>query len=121
MSPLFGPILAQLVTLGVGDRTEARYVVAGTGTPGAAVVAPNSSPYAEVATYPRIGLNFGWHHSPLSQTSLSLGYGPSITVTPLEADHPDVLVYQAATFAASHSHRWQRLTMTISESVSYTE
>jgi len=99
MSPLLGPILAQLVTLGVSDRTEVRHIIA-------------DVKYSEVATLPRVGLDFGWKH-----TRLSLGYGPSITVTPLQAQDPNVLIFHAATLAVSQ--RWQRTTLTLSESGGY--
>jgi len=99
MSPLLGPILAQLVTLGVSDRTEVRHVVA-------------SESYSEVATLPRVGLNFGWRY-----TNLSLSYGPAITVSPLEAKDPYVYVFQSATLTLSQ--RWQRTTLSLSQSGSY--
>jgi hypothetical protein len=96
MSPLLGPILAQLVTLGMSDRTEARHIVA-------------QDSYSEVATLPRVGLNFGWR-----RTSLSLNYGPSITVTPLEAKDPYVLVFHSGTLTLSQ--RWQRTTVSVTAS-----
>jgi len=99
MSPLLGPILAQLVTLGVSDRTEVRHIA-------------SDINYSEVATLPRAGLDFGWKH-----TRLSLGYGPSITVTPLQAENPNVLIFHAAAIALSQ--RWQRTTLTLSESAGY--
>jgi hypothetical protein len=68
MSPLFGPILAQIVALGVADRTEGRYIV-------------NGDKHTEAVTTPRVNLNLGWKHS-----ALNLGYGPSVTVTPLGWD-----------------------------------
>jgi hypothetical protein len=98
MSPLFGPILAQLVTLGVSDRTEVRHVV-------------TDESYSEVATNPRVALNFGWKHA-----TLSLGYSPALTVTPLDND-PTLIVYHSGTVAASN--RWQRTTVTASESIGY--
>lgn len=102
MSPLLGPILAQLVTLGVADRTEARYVISDA----------TYGKYTEVSTIPRVGLNFGWKH-----TTLTLGYSPSITVTPLEAKDPTVLVFHTGVIATSY--RLQRTTFTLSETVGY--
>ncbi|HTA91619.1 MAG TPA: hypothetical protein VK745_18680 [Polyangiaceae bacterium] len=99
MSPLFGPILAQLVTMGIADRTEARYI-------------DSDGRYAEAATMPRVGLNFGWQHA-----SLTLGYGPSITVTPLDSTPRDVLVFHAGALAASY--RFQRTTVSVAESIGY--
>ncbi|MEI9953233.1 MAG: hypothetical protein WDO74_30695 [Pseudomonadota bacterium] len=122
MSPLLGPILAQLVTLGVSDRTEARYVVSGT-TPGQQPqgVAVTKSPRFEGATYPRINLDFGWRHSPLNTTSLSLGYAPSFTVTPLDSADRELYVFQQANFLASHSRRYERTTLTLSQSLNVYE
>jgi hypothetical protein len=101
MSPLLGPILAQLVTLGVSDRTEVRHVIA-------------QDSYSEVATMPRVGLNFGWRH-----TTLTLSYGPSITVSPLEAKDPYVYIFHSATLTMSQ--RWQRTTLSLTQSGSYGE
>lgn len=100
MSPLLGPILAQVVTLGVADRSEARYIV-------------TDENYAEVATYPRVGLNFGWKHA-----SLTLGYTPAITETSLanKQEDPSLLVLHVGTIA--FSNRWRRTTLTVSESAS---
>lgn len=110
MSPLFGPILAQLVTLAVSDRTEARYIATNAG-----------GSHAEAATAPRVGLDFGWKHTELSQSTLSLGYGPTFTATPiLETKTPELFVFQAASLGASHSERWERTTFTIGEQLSYT-
>lgn len=106
MSPLFGPILAQIVTLGVADRSEVRYVIA-------------EDSRAEAATSPRVALGFGWRHNALSESSLTLGYAPTITVTPLEAKRPDVLVFQLASVGIAHSERWARTTFTVSESAGY--
>jgi hypothetical protein len=100
MSPLLGPIFAQLVTLSVADRTEARYIV-------------SDEKYAEAATSPRVGLNFGWKH-----TSLLVGYAPSITVTPLDSSS-QLLVFH--TGAVSVSHVWARTTVMLSQSLGYGE
>src|SRR5450432_3170664 len=101
MSPLFGPILAQLVTLGLSDRSEARHVV-------------TDDSYSEVGTYPHVSLNFGWRHA-----TLTLGYGPSLTLTPLEAKDPSLVVFHSASL--SMSNRWRRTTVTASESLGYGE
>ncbi|MEO6598981.1 MAG: hypothetical protein ABIQ16_03850 [Polyangiaceae bacterium] len=98
MSPLIG-ILAQLITVGVSDRTEARAVVSG-------------DKYAEVATTPRAGINFGWKHA-----TLSLGYGVSLTGASVAPDGLTLIVFQNAFLAASY--RWSRTTLTVSESVGY--
>ncbi len=99
MFPLVGPILAQLVTLGVADRTELRYI-------------DSDDKYFEAATSPRAALNFGWKH-----TTLSLGYGPSITLTPLDSMAPDVLVFHTA--GISMSYHWRHTTVTASQYIGY--
>jgi len=96
MSPLLGPILAQLVTLGLSDRTEARYIA-------------SDDKYFELATLPRASLNFGWKH-----TTLTLGYGPSFTVTPLDSgDQAELVIFHNAFVAGDY--RWRRTTVGVSE------
>jgi len=102
MLPLFAPILAQLITLNAGDRTEVRYIQV------------DENHRYEAATRPLVGLNFGWKRS-----SLVLAYTPSFTVTPLESTPRNVLIFQAASL--SGSYRWKRTTLTISEGVGYGE
>jgi hypothetical protein len=99
MSPLIGPILAQLITVGVSDRTEGRAVISG-------------DKYAEAATSPRAGVNFGWKHA-----ALSLGYGANLTLPSVSQDGPRLIVFHNASLAASY--RWSRTTLTFSESVGY--
>jgi len=100
MSGLFGPILLQVVSLGVTDRTEVRVV-------------HGQTQYSEAATYPYLGLNFRWKH-----TTLIVTYGPpSLTLSPLDAKKPTLLASQSAAIAASY--RWQRTTLTVSQSGSY--
>jgi hypothetical protein len=101
MSPLFGPILAQLVTLGVGDRTEARVIRADT-------------TYEQAATYPRVGLSFGWKHF-----TLSVGYGPSLTLGPLNSKDPILTVFHSG--GISGLYKWQRTTLIVSQSLGYGE
>jgi hypothetical protein len=98
MSPLLAPILAQLVTLSAADRTEARSVV-------------TRDEYAVVQTSPRLGLDFGWKHS-----TFGLSYGPSITIGPIGQGYDaSTQVFHSGVLAASH--RWQRSTLTMSESL----
>jgi hypothetical protein len=99
MSPLLAPILAQLVTLGVGDSSELRYVRI-------------DYSRVEAATSPRVGLNFGWQ-----RTNLSLAYGPTLTVTPLDSSDRRLLAFHAGSLAASY--RWRRTALYFSESVGY--
>ena len=99
MLSLLAPILAQLVTLSVGDRTEARYI-AGDDT------------HFEGATRPLAGLAFGW-----KRAALTLVYAPSITVTPLERTPRDVLFFQTAALVGSY--HWRRTTLSVTEAVGY--
>ena len=96
MSPLLGPILAQLVTLSLSDRTEGRYIA-------------SDDKYFEATTLPRAALNFGWKH-----TTLTLGYGPSLTVTPLAKDAQLVVFHNAV---VATSYRWRRTTVAVSQAV----
>jgi len=96
MSPLLGHILAQVVSLGVGDRTEGRYINSDYGK------------YYEAATYVRAGVNVGWKHS-----ELSVGYAPSFTVTPLDSSSRQLLTYNVAGVAGTY--HWERTTVSVSE------
>lgn len=100
MSPLFGPILAQVITLGVADRTEARYIVTDTN-------------YAEAITAPRVGLNFGWR-----RVDLGVGYGPTVTVTPLGSSRELLLLHTGVVAA---TYRTARTTVTLSQTAVYGE
>ena len=99
MLPLLAPILAQLVTLSVGDRTEARYI-AGDNT------------HFEGATRPLAGLTFGWRRG-----ALTLAYLPSITVIPLERAPREVLVFQNVGLGGSY--RWRRTSLSLSQGVGF--
>jgi|SRR6478609_446129 len=101
MSPLLAPILAQLVTLNVGDRTEARYLSAG-----------GDNTRAEASTRPIAGLNFGW-----ARASATLSYQPSFTVTPLERKPRDLLIFQAGYLTATY--RWRLTFVSFSQFMGY--
>src|SRR6187455_2500683 len=101
MSPLFGPILAQAITLGIGDRTEVRYIA-------------SDDKYFEAATTPQVGLSVDWKH-----TTLSLGYNPSFTVKPLDSEPRNLLIFHNGSL--SGSYRWQHSTLTLSETIGYGE
>jgi hypothetical protein len=62
MFTLFGPILAQVVTVAVGDRSEARVVV-------------NDTTEYEAANRPSVGVGMAWR-----RFTLQLAYSPSFTV-----------------------------------------
>lgn len=99
MSPLLAPILAQVITLQVGDRTEARYIEYGT------------SAY-EGETSPSVQLGIGW-----GRADFAVGYGPSLTLTPLERKPRDLLVFHEAAASAGYSWRKTRLQLTSSVGV----
>jgi hypothetical protein len=101
MSPLLAPILAQLVTLNVGDRTEARYISAG-----------QDESRAEASTRPIAGLNFGWERG-----SVLLAYTPSFTVTPLDRKPRDLLIFQAGYLTARYS--WRLTSVSFSQYMGY--
>jgi hypothetical protein len=97
---MFGPILAQLVTLALSDRTEGRVVHA-------------DETHLEGATYPRVGVSFAWKHA-----SLNLGYGPSLTVLRLESKREFTVLHNAV---VSGLYSWERSTLSVSESFGYGE
>ncbi len=87
MSLLLVPLLAQLATVSVSDRTEARYSTGG-------------SPHAEGATRPNVLLALAW-----PRFTLSFGYGANLTLTPLESRPRELLVYHSATINAAYRFR----------------
>ena len=95
MSPLLAPVLAQLVTLQLGDRTEARY----TGYVGDSTVAPQASG----STSPMVGLTVNNRRA-----VLQLAYVPSLTLSPLNDTPRQLYVFHTA--AASAGYRWRRTT-----------
>jgi hypothetical protein len=98
---MLAPVLAQLVTLNVGDRTEARYI-------------SGENSHFEGATRPYAGLNFGWKRS-----TLTLMYMPSITVSPLERRPRNVAVFQGGSITGTY--RWRRTALTVSGFAGYGE
>jgi len=99
MLTLLAPILAQLVTLNVGDRTAVRYLSVG-------------NTHLEGSTAPSVGLNFGWKRG-----SIGLAYSPSFTVRPLERSPREVLVFQFASVNASYA--WRKTTLSLMEGLGY--
>src|SRR3954463_6199406 len=99
MLPLLAPILAQLVTLNLGDRTTARYV-------------HSDVNHTEASTQPLVGLNFDWRRS-----ALMLAYMPTITVIPLEKTPRDVLVFHYGSLLGNY--RWRNTIVTLTESIGY--
>lgn len=94
-----GPIVAQLVTMSVADRTEGRYVV-------------SYDKHYEGSTRPLAGLDLGWRH-----LTLTLRYNPSLTVLPLESEPRDLLVFHNAYLVANYL--WGRTQLTVSEYQGY--
>lgn len=101
MLPWFAPVLAQVVTLNLEDRSEARYVVA-------------EDHRYEAATRPGAVL-----HLTGKSYQLSLGYNVSLLVTPLDATPRDLLVLHSATLDTSY--RVQRTTLSLNSFVSWGE
>jgi len=101
MLPWFAPVLAQVVTLDVGNRTEARYVVA-------------QDHRYEAATRPGAVLQLKW-----PSYQLSLGYNASLLVTPLEAAPRDLLVFHSASLDTSY--RIERTTLSLTSTISWGE
>ena len=98
---LLAPLFAQLITIGVQDRTETRHV------------ALNDRHY-EAQTTPNAKLTLSWKHS-----DLALRYGTSLLVLPLESRSRDLLVYHTAGF--DWSYRLRRTTFTFTDTTSYGE
>lgn len=116
MSPLLAPVLAQLVTLGVSDRTEVRMIDVGSA---GGTVAPDTARfgryqpgqvYFEASNSPAVGLDFGWRN-----VNLTLGYSPTVLLTPLE--DPDVVLFHNALVALNWQRRQGRNTYTASQSL----
>jgi len=99
MSPLFAPILAQLVTLSVGDRTEARYL-------------ESDDKRFEASTDLGAVLAFRWRRA-----DLSLSYGPSLLLTPLERQPRELLVFHNAAFGSTH--RWHDTSVSLLSNLSF--
>jgi hypothetical protein len=101
MSPLLAPILAQLVTLQLGDRTEARY----TGYVGDSSVGPQASG----STAPMVGVTVNNRRA-----VLQLVYVPSLTLSPLNSSPRELYVFHTA--SASVGYRWRRTTAQLGSS-----
>jgi hypothetical protein len=104
MSPLLAPILAQLVTLGAGDRTEAR------------VIFSEGERTTEATTSPLAALNVDWRHF-----SIGAAYFPSLTLRPLESSPRELDVAHLANLDLTYKQSFKRTTLTISESARYTQ
>jgi hypothetical protein len=101
MSLLLAPLLAQSITLGVADRTEARYLT------------PNDYAY-EASTTPGARLTLHW-----PRYDVVLGYDASLTLAPLEKKPRNLLAYH--TLLASAQYRARQSSLTLSTSATFGE
>ncbi len=101
MSPLLAPILAQLLTISVGDRTEGRYQKV-------------DDKRWELATTPGIGLGLQ-----VRRYDFFVGYSPSLIVTPLEKKPRDTLLFHD--LGASGGYRWQRTSLRLGSTLRFGE
>jgi hypothetical protein len=99
MLTVLGPILAQIVTASAGDRTEARYIA-------------GVDRHYEASTSPRVGLSLAERH-----LTLSLQYGPSINVTPLESDTREFTLFHFLSLSAQYG--WRHTTVSVGEGVGF--
>ena len=99
MLPLLAPILAQLVTLNVGDRTEARLV-------------DQAGRRWEASTTPGVELAVRYRRS-----DSSISYVPSFTLTPLEHEPREVLVFHQLNL--STSYRFKLTTLNLNSNLGF--
>lgn len=99
MSPLLVPILAQAISLTLGDRTEARYVDEETRRWEA-----TTSPGAELALR-------------LKRSDYSLGYSPELTITPLDSKPREKLVFHNV--SANANYRFRTTTLTLASTLGF--
>jgi len=106
MKSLLAPIIAQLLTAGAGARTEVRDVVEIGGVQ-----------HLEGAASAGVGVNLN-----LPYLSIAVGYSPSVTVDPLESTPREVIVTDTvfASARASHTFRFRRSSLTLSQTAGYT-
>jgi hypothetical protein len=102
MSPLLAPVFAQLVTLGLSDRTEARYIVS------------EDDKRLEGSTSPAVGLSVAWR-----RVGVAAAYTPYVTVSPLDSEPREVTLFHNAAAGVDYRYQFQRTTISFSESVSY--
>ncbi len=101
MFTILAPILAQVVTVGVADRSEARVI-------------DNGATYLEAATYPAVGLGFAE-----KRFQLQLGYSPTLTVTPLDSKPRQYLLLHNLSQVASYA--WRRTSVSETQTLSFGE
>ena len=106
MLPLVAPIFAQLITLGVADRSEVRYL-----RQEADKLTPAVQRW-EASTNPDVRLSFRTRRS-----TLTLAYVPSLLITPL--DHPPRQRLLFHNIRLLESYTWQRTTLSFSSNVGF--
>lgn len=99
MSPLLAPVLAQIVSLQLADRTEARYL-------------DYEDDIYEASTSPSVQLSSGWKRS-----DVTLSYSPSLTLSPLEEQPRTLAVYHSLGLNAGY--RWRRSSLTLASYVGF--
>ncbi len=101
MSPLFAIVLAQAITLGVHDRTEARHVVV-------------YDHHYEAETVPSATLALVWPHY-----DLNLSYAVSLLEMPLESSSRQLLAYH--TLALSTGYHVRHTSLVLNNRTSFGE
>jgi hypothetical protein len=101
---LLAPLLGQVVTLGVSDRTEARAVF------------ESGNTTTEGSTSPAVGLGVSGRNA-----TFAVGYNPTFTLRPLEEEPREVLVSHLASAGVAYTHRMRRMQLTLRESATYTQ
>jgi len=116
MHALLAPVLAQVITLGLADRLEARYVASATQRqPDGTTSIPAVRQFDGInTTTPAARVQFD-----LRRASISLGYAPTLTLVPLIEAPREFLVYHRASLTADY--RWKRTTVALGEVVGYGE
>jgi len=93
----FGPILAQVVELSVGDRSEVRLIAA-------------PSRRLEGVTVPTVGVRSTW-----KDVIFSAGYGATLAVVPLDSEPRATSLFH--TIFVAGSYRWQHTTLAVGQSL----
>jgi hypothetical protein len=102
MHALLAPVLAQLVTLGLADRLEGRYVI-GYG----------QKQFDGINTTTPAGtVRFD-----LGRASIRLGYAPTLTIVPLFETPRELLLYHRGYLGAEY--RWKRTTVSLGQAAGY--
>jgi hypothetical protein len=104
MHGLLAPVMAQLVTLALGDRIEGQYLISDEQR---TFESSNASTAGATLT-----LDWG-------RAALTFGYSPTLTIVPLEETPRDVLLFHNAVIGGQY--RWRGTTLGLTQSASYGE